>query len=276
MTPKDTTPILRHHEDVDLEAGDVFPHLLVLRPRSVHKKTANGNAQPDSTFRLRMVCLVTIASLALMTIVLISQQLISRHLGNQRLVEDHVILEVEMPDQPHMIQEDAFNHQVNVDLSQFGEVFPPHDEDYHATRLEVEVGHGIPGEQPKQQQEIEIFGEDGVQIVKETSLDDNIAKTAANNLDDTEHFRLEDVDQDLDDDYYDEDEEDYDDDYEEDDGFYDEDEYNNYSLEYPEPKPEDFLDALQSEVIKSNISEDQIDYLKAVLNNQNGDNEIIW
>jgi len=274
MTPKDTTPILRHHEDVDLEAGDVFPHLLVLRPRSVHKKTANGSAQPDSTFRLRMVCLVTIASLALMTIVLISQQLISRHLGNQRLVEDHVILEVEMPDQPHMIQEDAFNHQVNVDLSQFGEVFPPHDEDYHATRLEVEVGHGIPGEQPKQQQEIEIFGEDGVQIVKETSLDDDIANTAAEDL------TLEEVNQDLDDDYYDEDEEDYDDDEEDydddEDAFYDEDEYDNYSFEYPEPKPEDFLDALQSEVIKSNISDDQIDYLKAVLNNQNGDNEIIW
>merc|ERR1711970_823267 len=103
-----------------------------------------------------------------------------------------------------------------------------------------------------------------VQIVKETSLDDDIANTAAEDL------TLEEVDQNLDDDYYDEDEEDYNDDNDY------EDEYDNYSFEYPEPKPEDFLDALQSEVIKSNISDDQIDYLKAVLNNQNGDNEIIW
>ena len=129
MSSKDTTPILKqqHQEDVDLEAGDVFPHLLVVpRPRpSPHhhasafpsyiaaskagggRKDGAGDRAPDMAFRLRMVALITIASLALLTIVLISEQLISRHLtttssgaiGGQ-ILEDHVILEVEMPPNP--------------------------------------------------------------------------------------------------------------------------------------------------------------------------------
>ena len=98
---KDTTPILKHQEDVDLGAGDVFPHLLVLRPRPlqvpVSQKRTDKKSPTDAAFRLRMIFLITIASLALATIVLISSQLISRHLGlSQRFVEDHVVLEVEM------------------------------------------------------------------------------------------------------------------------------------------------------------------------------------
>ena len=75
-------------------------------------------------------------------------------------------------------------------------------------------------------------------------------------------------------DYY---EEDYDDeDYEESD-------YEDYPSSeeiqgsFLNPKPVDFLDGLNGEVIADNISLDDIEHIKAVLNNQdNAEHELVW
>lgn len=150
MMPKDTTPILKHQEDVDLEAGDVFPHLLVLRPRPAapghHHKKAATKSTPDNAFRVRMVCLITIASLALVTIVLISEQLISRHLGlNQRFVEDHVVLEVQMPEEPHFR---VSNHQLDIQIpSQLVGVQMPSELDVQMSELDVQMHEQFPVEE---------------------------------------------------------------------------------------------------------------------------------
>lgn len=148
MMAKDTTPILKHQEDVDLEAGDVFPHLLVLRPRPVShqykKKSSKEAGTPDLAFRLRMICLITIASLALVTIVMISEQLISRHLGlNQRFVEDHVVLEVEMPGDQLDFQPPVLDVQV-PDL----DVQMP-DLDVHMSEFDVVRHEKFPTEEGK-------------------------------------------------------------------------------------------------------------------------------
>jgi len=286
MMAKDTTPILKHQEDVDLEAGDVFPHLLVLRPRPVShqykKKSSKEAGTPDLAFRLRMICLITIASLALVTIVMISEQLISRHLGlNQRFVEDHVVLEVEMPGDQLGFQPPALDVQMP-------------DLDVQMSEFDV-VRH----EQFPTEEEIEIINADGVQVVKQTLSSDlveqsvNLAEQdlAGQNLD----LGVEDLDvhnqfinnlvddqessesEDYYDDQYDEDdydEDDYnDDDYNPDD--YDENDYNEDN--YKNHSPADFLGSLQSEIISDNISLDDIEHIKAVLNNQDGsDAELVW
>jgi len=286
MMAKDTTPILKHQEDVDLEAGDVFPHLLVLRPRPVShhykKKSSKEAGTPDLAFRLRMICLITIASLALVTIVMISEQLISRHLGlNQRFVEDHVVLEVEMPGDQLSFQPPALDVQMP-------------DLDVQMSEFDV-VRH----EQFPTEEEIEIINADGVQVVKQTLSSDlvdqsiNLAEQdlAGQNLD----LGVEDLDvqnqfinnlvddqessesEDYYDDQYDEDdydEDDYnDDDYNPDD--YDENDYNEDN--YKNHSPADFLGSLQSEIISDNISLDDIEHIKAVLNNQDGsDAELVW
>lgn len=280
MMAKDTTPILKHQEDVDLEAGDVFPHLLILRPRPVpyqqKKKSSKGSGVPDIAFRLRMFCLITIASLALVTIVMISEQLISRHLGwNQRLVEDHVVLEVEMPGEP-----DFHLPALDVQLPDF---------DVHMSEIDIQMHEEFPS-----QEEIEIINADGVQVVKQTMSSD------LGDLDLAEHHLGLDIEehdlgvQDLDlgeqgqfsnnlvdalDHQESSDEEDYyDDEYDED---YDEDNYDNeddYDEDnYENPSPADFFGSLQSEVISDNISLDDIEHIKAVLNNQDGsDTELVW
>ena len=87
FTNKDTSNLL----EADIEAQQ--PQLLVLRP-------ATEAAQPhhpdrvDSSFRLRLMFLVGVASLALVTIVAISQQLIVRHLANQ---SEQVVLRLDIP-----------------------------------------------------------------------------------------------------------------------------------------------------------------------------------
>jgi len=277
---KDTTPILKHQEDVDLEAGDVFPHLLILRPRPVpnqyKKKSSKEPGTPDLAFRLRMICLITIASLALVTIVLISEQLISRHLGlNQRFVEDHVVLEVEMPDEPHF-QPPVLDVQMP-------------DLDVHMSEFDVVRHEEFPTEE-----EIEIINADGVQVVKQTlssdidlAEQDLVAKNidlAVQDLDVQNQFPnnlVDDQESSESEDYYDDqyDEDDYnEDDYDEDE--YDEDDYDESDYEednYKNHSPADFLGSLHSEVISDNISLDDIEHIKAVLNNQDGsDAELVW
>eukprot|EP00088_Acartia_fossae_P008699 TRINITY_DN14173_c0_g1_i2.p1 TRINITY_DN14173_c0_g1~~TRINITY_DN14173_c0_g1_i2.p1 ORF type:complete len:311 (-),score=112.52 TRINITY_DN14173_c0_g1_i2:343-1275(-) len=303
MSSKDTTPILnqQHQEDVDLEAGDVFPHLLVVpRPRpSPHhhhnasaafpsyiaaskagrKDGGSGDRAPDMAFRLRMVALITIASLALLTIVLISEQLISRHLATTssgaiggQILEDHVILEVEMPPNPPVTELKGFTEDF---LEGAGR------EDGSKAGFDVQMHEEFPS-----QEEISIISQEGVQVVKQTTLnfhDENEFPAPEDNLihdDDLIINHHLDDQEDIfnnDEDYYSEEDE-YDDDsdeYDSDEYDYDDDEYlddNDDSYDDDEnPTPEDFLDALQSEVISDNLSEDKIERIKALLNAHNGD-----
>jgi len=277
MMAKDTTPILKHHEDVDLEAGDVFPHLLVLRPRPLqvpvsHKRTDKKSPTTDTAFRLRMVFLIAIASLALATIVLISSQLISRHLGlSQRFVEDHVVLEVEMPGASATDFLQSVDNSGGMPL----DVQLPSDLDVAMSEIDVQMHEQFPV-----QQEIEIISSDGVQVVKQTegtdfAPQDQLFNGFDNFVDDNDvHDEESAVDYDeSSEDYY---EEDYDEDYEDSD-------YEDYPSSeeiqgsFLNAKPVDFLDGLNGEVIADNISLDDIEHIKAVLNNQDGaEHELVW
>jgi len=279
MMAKDTTPILKHQEDVDLEAGDVFPHLLVLRPRplvSVSHKRTDKKSPTDTAFRLRMVFLITIASLALATIVLISSQLISRHLGlSQRFVEDHVVLEVEMPGAPATTIGQSFLQSVEHSGMPL-DVELPSDLDVAMSEIDVQMHEQFPV-----QQEIEIISSDGVQVVKQTegtdfAPQDQLFNGFDNFVGDVNDVHDEESAVDYDEsseDYY---EEDYDEDYEDSD-------YEDYPSSeeiqgsFLNAKPMDFLDGLNGEVIADNISLDDIEHIKAVLNNQDGaEHELVW
>ena len=130
--------------------------------------------------------------------------------------------------------------------------------------------------------EIEIISSDGVQVVKQTEgtdfeTQDQLFNGFDNFVDDNVIMHEEDTTVDAEEsseDYY---EEDYDDeDYEESD-------YEDYPSSeeiqgsFLNPKPVDFLDGLNGEVIADNISLDDIEHIKAVLNNQdNAEHELVW
>ena len=88
FTNRDTSNLL----EADIEAQQ--PQMLVLRPAAVAEA---GPPRPgaDSSFRLRLMFLIGVASLALVTIVVISQQLIVRHLAGRG--EQAVVLRLDIP-----------------------------------------------------------------------------------------------------------------------------------------------------------------------------------
>ena len=87
---KDTSVLL---ESCDLEAGPQPPtQLLVFRPRR-----ALAHPTPvEAGFRLRLVFLLAIASLSLVSIVVISQQLIVRHLAES---QGELVIQLDIPNQ---------------------------------------------------------------------------------------------------------------------------------------------------------------------------------
>ena len=98
MFTKDTTILISSAEDM-AEADQV----LVLHPQR-RPPTAS-----PSNLRLRLMFLVGVASLALICIVLISQQLIVRHMHQQPA---HLVLEVNLPQ-----QQQPFNDQMRQQFS---------------------------------------------------------------------------------------------------------------------------------------------------------------
>ena len=129
--------------------------------------------------------------------------------------------------------------------------------------------------------EIEIISSDGVQVVKQTegtnfAPQDQLFNGLDNFVDNVNDAHDEETAVDYDEsseDYY---EEDYDEDYEDSD-------YEDYPSSeeiqgsFLNAKPMDFLDGLNGEVIADNISLDDIEHIKAVLNNQDGaEHELVW
>ena len=114
---KDTTILITAAEDL-AEVDEV----LVVHPCPLPRRPAHPTAA-SSSLRLRLMFLIGVASLALICIVLISQQLILRHMqsaagaGNAAVVGSspattHLVLEVSLPD-PAMSpsgQTDIFKH----------------------------------------------------------------------------------------------------------------------------------------------------------------------
>jgi len=110
---KDTTLLL---ESCDLEAGPQ-PHstpLLIFRPRRPLPMSS-----VDTGFRLRLVVLLAIASISLVSIVVISQQLIVRHLSEQAEAGE-LVLQLDIQEKDTVVE--------MIDIKQLDVVAEPHED----------------------------------------------------------------------------------------------------------------------------------------------------